>query len=82
VAGWKHPMTMREIMEAEDPALALQRERKGLSEELLNDFADEIGFTSWSEWDGGHFTQMWYDFARKIEAAHGIQSPEGGEHDR
>lgn len=32
----------------------------------------EIGFTAWSEWDGGEYQAMWTELVRRVEQAHGI----------
>ena len=43
-----------------------------LPEDRIEDLCEEVGFTYWSEWDGGEFQAMWTQLVRLVEAAHGI----------
>ena len=56
-------------------------ERVPLADEQIEKLCAEIGFTSWPEWDGGTFQEMWMQLARAIETAHGITAAQnGGKH--
>ena len=55
--------------------------RVPLADEQIEKLCAEIGFTSWPEWDGGTFQEMWMQLARAIETAHGITAAQnGGKH--
>ena len=43
-----------------------------LPEDRIEDLCEEVGFTYWSEWDGGEFQAMWSQLVRLVETAHGI----------
>ena len=43
-----------------------------LPEDRIEDLCGEVGFTYWSEWDGGEFQAMWSQLVRLVETAHGI----------
>ena len=38
-----------------------------ITDKLIEDFALEVGFGGWSEWDGGDYQKMWLTFARMVE---------------
>lgn len=46
--------------------------RKPLSEDQIEDFCMTLGFTNWSEWDGGFYQAMWTQLVRAVEEYHGI----------
>lgn len=48
-----------------------------LPAERIEELCTEVGFTTWSEWDGGPFQAMWLELARRIERAHGIGGADG-----
>ena len=45
-----------------------------LPEDRIEDLCEEVGFTGWSEGDGGYFQAMWTQLVRLVEAAHGINT--------
>lgn len=73
--------TAAEEVAAAEVAAPIAPAREPLTDEQIEKLCAEIGFTSWPEWDGGTFQEMWMQLARAIEAAHGITAAKkGGQH--